>query len=659
MRGYSLLSISLFAISIASPRPLQNIQRLYLATGKIVADRKSPAFSAIEDAFILNELIDNKKPKKEKKINLTGLKVSLRTAPIKLHKVSLRGELIGVAHFTEKFIARKNIQVAAAQPAVSIYKENSDFKIEVSKVRGLSSAPQEKGSISLPGGITLTMPRVKRVNIVTAPISSALTKVSTRVPAFQANVIAGLIELNGRGSFSGDNFSYYINRRVDGKTYEAGVVDAEAGSFKMEVGSLEGILEVELRSERGEVLAYGERILNKKTDNVKMLKIQIYPSETLLAGRVLSSSKSFDGIESPIIEAEKLIEGVDGRLKVSDDGYFNEDIFDKGSSFIVKTASKDYWSDLNFGVAGRPLYPRLIKKDVFKNFAKTLDPFGEEVEVRSAIVGSVTQQGLAQQGVEVRLFSNEYQKPVYFGPKGSAKPRLKKTTTNGGFIFINIPDGGYLVQAIGRGKILAQKWYVVKEGHISQGQISIRKNPSLVASVESFPSSRADEEFVLHELGIDDENFGLSSNGETIVNTITNSELLALRIERSKNYADHIYLTSTKLRKKRFKVVKKEWLESFLNHRRSNVNRALGVVVGFISQNDFKVVKEATTAQSATSQVFYFDKYGEHTEYGRVGGGFIITDVPSGLRSVVISMRGSENFLNKVVTSKPYSVSIF
>ncbi len=657
MRGYPFVAASLFLLTAVSPRQIANIQRLYLSADKIIADRTSPAFSAIEDAFVIKELLDKKTPKKEKAITLKGLKVSLNKKPLKLEKINLVGERIGVAHFTSKFLVKKNIELASSDlslPEVASLKEPI---ITTEQVERLSAAAPVEDVVEFPNGVTLkklstTEPVVSTevaLKGVGSPEESALT-------AYPSNVIKGSISLEGEGNFFGEHFSYYINRSLDGKIYESGVVDADQDLFEMEVGSTQGVLSVELRSEKGDVLAYGEQSLTDA--DLKSLNVQIFPSETLLAGRVLSSAESVNGAEKAVVAAEKEVDGVDGILKVDEEGYFNEDLFEKGSSFIVETKSKDYWSDLKFGVAGRPLYPRLIKKDAFAKFARTLDPFGEDIEVRSAIVGSVTQKGLAQQNVEVRLFSNEYQKPVYFNPNGSANPGLTKTTTNGGFIFVNVPDGGYLVQAVRGAKVIAQKWYLVREGRISQGQLNIKSNPVLFSSAEIFPRSRKEATFTLYEMGIEG-GFPVSTKDHTQVATLTNPELLSLKIDKSEKNADHIYLTSSKTRKKKFKVVQQAWLDRFLNNRRSNANRAMGFVVGFIKQNDFKIVKETTTAMSSGSQIFYFDKYGDVTERGRVGGGFIITEVPRGLKSVVVSIKGRETFLNRVVMTRPYSISIF
>ncbi len=214
------------------------------------------------------------------------------------------------------------------------------------------------------------------------------------------------------------------------------------------------------------------------------------------------------------------------------------------------------------------------------------------------------------------------------------------------------------MQAIRGSKVVAQKWYLVREGRISQGQLNIKPNPVLIASGESFPRNKNEENFMLYEIGID-KDFTLKSNNEIQVKTFTNPELLSLSIEKSEQHADHIYLTSAKTRKKRFKVVKNEWLNKFLNNRRSNANRAMGFVIGFIEQNNFKVVKETTTALSLESQIFYFDKYGNATQSGLIGGGFIITEALKGFKSVVVSIKGRDTFLNKVVMSKPYSIAIF
>lgn len=215
------------------------------------------------------------------------------------------------------------------------------------------------------------------------------------------------------------------------------------------------------------------------------------------------------------------------------------------------------------------------------------------------------------------------------------------------------------MQAFRADRLLAQKWFIVKEGRISKGQIELSKKTSVVASAEVFPARTKVSFPVLFEemgAGVD---FKLNQNSEEQVDLKSNPELAVFQSQKSQDFAQHTYVTASKLLKKRFKLVSKNWLETFLNQRRSNANRALGMVVGFISEEDFKVVKETTTSLNSSSQIFYFDKDGQFVDQGFAGGGFIITDVNPGVQTTVVSMRGKETFLNRLMVVKPYSVSIF
>lgn len=658
---------------LVAARETHNVHSINLPTAKISADRSSPAFSAVEDALSIKEFTDEKKEEAVvPKLKLKGLKVlghingNLKK-PVKLEKINLRGERIGVAHFTRKFINQNDslkLVTLAAAPKVSLVQNTNHLVkkklvvegVTVENVRELSAADSEAPSVSINNITNVSRVKLKEPSLsVRNPVVPVLR--GSFASVYEAVQLSGDIELEDASEIFGENLTYYISRSFDGQIFETGVVDAEKSKFKMEVGSVKGILLVELRTEDGKVLAYGEHSL-PDTDDLNALKVKVYPSEALFSGRALISEESVEGAEVAASNALESVSGVDGALEVDGAGYYNEVLFDRGSSFVVETSSKDYWTDLKFGVAGKPLYPRLIRKDTFENFAKTLDPYGETIDVQNAIVGSVTQKGLPLENIKVSLLGNEHQKPVYFNNRGAADPKLQKTSVNGGFIFVNVSNGVHLVQAVSGNDVLSQKWYMAKDGRLSQGQINVGHVESLVASVESFPKRDNDEILSMQELGIDKQ-YAVSSGFEELIKLKTNSELLGLIVNPSDQYKAHVYITSSRVRKKSFKIIQDAWLNSFLNERRSNANRALGMVAGFITQNNFKIVKEATTALSSGSQIFYFDKQGRYVETGIAGGGFLITEVPSGLRSVVVSIKGKETFLNKVVLSQSRSLSIF
>lgn len=686
MRGYPFALFFTVAPLLISPTGLSESQHVYLGAAKIKANRTTPAYSAIEDAFLLKDLVSKKtvvQPGSIKKMNLKGLKVSLNTN-ISVRKVALLGERIEVGHFTNKFITKltpkRQVDPDQIDFAASAIENTENIRGSKIIVKNLSSPDQKNDLIGSDGPINNDLESlaqaetVERIVLPSGVVLSrpkSLSSESQRPKIASNAVIAGIgyssstetlegkINLDGGDvSFDRGDYIYYIERKLDGRVHETGTLSAVDDTFKMEVARRLGVLSVELRSLKGEVLAYGEKLL-APLDSGEDSSVTLYPSEDLFSGRILKDELSKSGLEIAATQATQKVSGVEGDLATDKKGYFNESLFEKGSSFVVETKAKDRWPQVSIGVSGKPHYSRLLKKTVFSFLAETADPFGEEMEIQTVLMGEVTQMGLAQQEVEIKLFEQEHQKPLYFNEQSEVDHQLFKTSTGGKFAFINLPSGGYLVQAFRGPELLAQKWFIVKEGRVSKGQIELNLKTSVVASAEVFPPrAPTQENLVFEELGAD-ISFELSQTSESKVDLKSNPEVTVFESQPSEFFAKHTYVTASKLIKKRFRVVHKPWLEQFLNYRRSNANRALGMIVGFVAEEDFKVVKPSTTSLSASSMIYYFDKNGDFTEEGLAGGGFIITDVKPGVQTTVVSLKRKEVFLNKILIAKPYSVSIF
>jgi len=687
MRGYPFaIFCTAAAALLISPTGLTESQRVYLSVGKIKANRMSPAFSAIEDAFLLKDFEKESQtapPKQLKKINLKGLKVSSAS---KVRKVALLGERIEVEHFTNRFITKLDTQKRRQVRPVDFSKnvvasDDLGSKFVVKNLSAASSdydlvaaaAPKQSLSqplsvesverVELPSGVVLSRPisesDISKVAKVAKPRVSKSLAASSISYSSNSEVLKGRVELDGGDvSYDRGGYVYYIERKLDGRVYESGTLSAVDENFKIEVAERLGVLSVELRSLKGEVLAYGENLL-APIDSGKDSSVTLYPSEDLFSGRVLEEALSKGGVEIAATKASQIVSGVDGDLLADRKGYFNESLFEKGSSFVVETKAKDRWSQVSIGVSGKPHYSRLLKKTVFNLLSQTADPFGEEVEIQTVLMGEVTQLGLAQREVEIRIYDQEHQRPLYFNQESNVDHKIFRTSTSGKFAFINLASGGYLVQAYRGETLLAQKWFIVKEGRVSKGQIELNAKTAVVASAEIFPPRfKTEENLTFEELG-NDIKFELSQTRESKVDLKSNPEVTVFESQPSEAFSRHTYVTPSKLLKKRFTVVHKPWLEDFLNARRSNANRALGMVVGFVENEDFKIVKPATTSLSSSSMVYYFDKNGDSIEVGVAGGGFIITDVKSGVQTTVVSLRRKEVFLNKVLIVKPYSISIF
>lgn len=652
---------------------------------KIKADRHSPAFAAIEDAFVLKDYI-KKEPIKIKvqdhqKLELKGMKISLhqdqdlKSVQI-AHAVKMQGEVVEVTHFTNKFIKnstrqpalqKEELKLAAINPhwgksqsQLNEIKLSNPIEIKNIPTKNLSAPiANEKTVLAqeaevlrvvLPSGVVVKnlSPQAPKTKVIKTPSSQiVVASLINKKPV----ILKGKIKIDGAAFDGGENYTYYLERILNNKIYESGAVIADTEDFEIELGDEQGYLAIELRDDKGEVVAYGESDVAKIQENKEVM---LFATEDLFAGQVLDTNSN-----TPVAKADLKIESVHGQVVSDEEGYFNEPIFDKGSSFVAGADKKDHWSEVQIAISGKPFYPKLTKRGALESLSKNADEFGEEIEISSLIMGLVSQSGLGQSDLKVQVYGMEFYKPVYFNNLDQPDPSLQKTSRNSKFAFLNLPEGGYLIQVLRGETLISQKWFVVREGHIASGQIDLNQKHQVAASFTNFPENKDGlKQLNIKEVGSPSD-FILIEQDHNNLDLMSQPELAIFETPESEEIKKHIYITLTKSIKKEFNIVNTRWLEQHLNARRSNANRSMGFVVGLNQSRDFEVVLETTSAKSKTSQVFYFDKNGNRTDEGVIGGGFIITDVPSGFKSVTLKQRGSQNFLNKLVLAEGRAISIF
>jgi len=656
----------------------------------ILADRTSPALSAVQDVLSLKDLefehkqrhqINTSAPvEKVEKIKLKGIKISSdKLMDVDFESVALRGESIDVEHFSNKFLKSKTYKTLPRVLAADIKKYSEKKKsvndVALSADLSGSSKNTDIDSKVLSSGILVS-------RVVEDKKDEALNKVDATVlskdePAItlakrQVQSVSGTLSLDG-GSFSNaESFSYYVERKHMGKTFETMIVQGDTENFKMDLLSDKGFLSAELRSSEGEILAYGEVDLNSgDTQNVDLV---LEPSAGLFAGQAfaqnsLTINKSAVK-EDPLVDSKTIVAGVDGTLVSDAGGFFGDsNLFSSKSDFLSSTFKKGFWPTLSLSESGKAYYPRLIKRDVIDRLEVDLDPFGEEVSIESLLLGKVTFKGLNRSGLKVEIFNQGYQEPVYFNKSGRPDTSLKQTSTHGGFVFANLPDGGYLVQVVGKDKVIAQKWFVVKSGHISRGQVELQERDTRLVFLESYPASKTVQnrnDIYVRELGLDKEDTisvdsleaeikGLELKSRTQP-SLTVLEVLLANSGESK--LRNLVVLPSKSSRIALKHVSSSWINSFLNRQRSNRTTSLGLIVGFIEDKDFEVLKDATEAVSSSSEIFYFNRQGLPTSKGEKGGGFVITNTKLGFQPLVIRLE-EDKFLNKVVFTSSNSVSVF
>ncbi len=671
----------------STPQSIESVTSMRLRGVSILADRTSPALSAVQDVLSLKDLefehnqrrqINTTSPiKKIEKIKLKGIKISSnKLMDVDFESVALSGESIDVEHFSNKFLKSKNYKTLPRMLASDI-KRYSSAKDEASTSSSSIEITDNDSKVLSSGVLVSRLVKDSNDSEIEALVEEKAFKVSKDISALtvaskRIQSVRGTLSLEG-GSFSkAESFSYYVERKHMGKTFETTTIQGDAKNFKMDLSGDKGFISAELRSSQGEILAYGE--VDLSSGDTQNLDLILEPSAGLFAGQAFSQNSLANNKtavkENPLAESKTIVAGVDGTLVSDAEGFFGDsNLFSSKSDFLSSTFKKGFWPTLSLSESGKAYYPRLIKRDVIDRLEVDLDPFGEEVSIESLLLGKVTFKGLNRSGLKVEIFNQGYQEPVYFNRSGRPDTSLKQTSTHGGFVFANLPDGGYLVQVVQSEKVVAQKWFVVKSGHISRGQIELKERDARLVFLESYPvlkTARNRNEIYVRELGLDKEDTinidsleaeikGLELKSRTQP-SLTVLEVLLANSNESK--LRNLVVLPSKSSRIALKHVSSSWLNSFLNRQRSNRTSSLGLIVGFIEDKDFEVLKDVTEAVSASSEIFYFNRQGQPTSKGEKGGGFVITNTKLGFQPLVIRLE-EDKFLNKVVFTSSNSVSVF
>jgi hypothetical protein len=92
-----------------------------------------------------------------------------------------------------------------------------------------------------------------------------------------------------------------------------------------------------------------------------------------------------------------------------------------------------------------------------------------------------------------------------------------------------------------------------------------------------------------------------------------------------------------------FPMLKLSWLNQIQGELKINQQSRTGTVVGFVQgTSPYQVVMDSSAISSST-KLIYFDATGRMTDAksGQPGGGFILFNVPEGMRSIAVQPEGA------------------
>ena len=498
------------------------------------------------------------------------------------------------------------------------------------------------------------------------PTEVAADRVQKDGPSYHQVFISGPLEFTGGLALSNAQDHLVIFRERDGEVLEAGNVWLREGKYEIFVEDTDGLLLAELRTTYGDILGRGSfdlANLPAQQPNVRRidpvsLKIQPVPQGvvgTVLARR--SNSANIFAAKSQLVKGasiafKDLPLSADTRLT----GRFDQPNLLEGSSVVIKANRMGYWGTMAFAKAGSE-----TEVDLFPDQAGqmmhhlVLTSRSADKNLSAIIWGRVTKGGAPVAGATVDLMtSTDNVKPVYFNSAMLPDLNLQVTTSNGLYAFYPVAPGAQAIQAH-IGEITTEaSIFPTEERTVSR--IDLETSTDRSAKLKIFDAFRTD--YPLSAKISDPSNthqLMIGRSGELKLRYAGGSSPLVIDVDAGNGYK-YTRLTTDRERRAIFvPMIQSTWLEQLKDHMKVNMVPDTGTIVGFVQgQQPYRAVLQGETQairHEDQQQVIYFDARGEATgkDFGEPGGGFVLTNVKQGFRTVTIQPSGTTKVFASVM----------
>lgn len=474
--------------------------------------------------------------------------------------------------------------------------------------------------------------------------------------------IVGPLEITG--GLAVTNEHHFEVRRNDRGVYkELGRVDLQKGLYNIEVDDPSGTVVARLVTKEGKILGEGSFRLSllpqKKNDVILGPKIKIEPHADY-AGIVASAYNSKAEDSAPPQTRVTFVKGA-SEVSVKKDGVVAMDNVVKKSSTVMRAAAPSHLQTAAIVISGQEfktlLYPEkmitALQNIVFQQKNMTPDQGAPQV-----IWGQVKLDGKSVAGIDVVNESDPDLQPVYFNQFMIPDPQLKSTSENGLFAFVGAEEGFHSLLATRAGAIFGYQNVVVEANSVAQGDIdsSIRKEPVAISIYDAFSGTPMSSIVTLQSLEAEQD--VLTGSATFMLSPVSRLGLLRAQ-PLSAEYVAAKYLYNDADSYIHVPLVKWTWLNTIKTYLKLDDMPSTGVVVGFVTDEDFEVYL-AGYDDFAKKNIVYFDMQGRilQTGKGLGGGGFILFNTPADTHEVVVIGEKSKKIYTKVVPVEASSLGV-
>ncbi len=474
-------------------------------------------------------------------------------------------------------------------------------------------------------------------------------------------VISGPLQFSGGIAITSSSDRVVVYREDEEDKMEPGAVWLKDAKYEVFVDQPVGRLIGELRSGSGEVMGRGfvDLACLPEIDSHKyrlnQIAMTIGPVPHGISGQVttapIASQSNPKAKVLPVPNAHVQLGQLPYAALSHRDGKFNEDSLVEGSLVITHVDRPGHWGSLAFASVGSSVHLPMFSDQTMRALMTAATGSDHANTNTSFVWGRVTRNGFAVAGAKVDLMTSAQElKPVYFNALLLPDSNLKETSANGLYAFFPVEPGSHAVQATDGHGMTEPVLFPTDEQTVTQANLELGVTKQ--AKIRVFDAFKTDWPLAAEVVSAGRKHGAMiPREGQKNVAFTGGESLLVLDADAGPGYERIRILANKSQHNLDFPMIQSVWLDSIRGALRFNQAPGAGTIVGLIRGADTYRVSLEEESIAPTTKIVYFDQKGQVSRlgYGMRGGGFVILNMPSGFRTVLIQPSGSTKALATTV----------
>lgn len=512
---------------------------------------------------------------------------------------------------------------------------------------------------------------------VAAPLIEPESEVPALSPSKKWATIKGKFELkDGVGIV--DHY-IEIKRVEEGYVRELGRIDLNAGSYSIDIESPQGYLIAQIKDRTGFLIGEDRQKLINLQSRGSYFEgpfIRVGNPETI-AANLGSPAASATGSSKTAASA---LAALGGANKASaNNSSMSVSLFDNQTTL---TKSSDSFANVSrySSTISRVFDPSGIYKNITTirhTGDKTETPVFtskwvsgvveyvsdiQQIQFKSkdmaVIMGRVLVNGKSVAGAQVQIDSAPGVIPIYFDQFMIPSSKLETTSENGYFMFIGVESAAYNLVALKQNIVLGSQMFVAEADSLAFQNINSVSIPrtKIIRSFDAFSS-----EPLASDISTPEQEEALEAEAGTALFKTLSEISVAEYVVRTnmRQYLPIRYIQNSRMDYVHIPLIQESWLAGVKNFKQIPDVANTGTIIGFTTELLYDAY--LTTDTYDKSNIAYFDTQGQVVSSPVKGGGFILFNVPTGAREVVLQEKAVDKIYSQVfnVVNQQTSVSHF